>query len=297
MNEKESCSEATQRSWKYYTSFVLRYVHSLAGVAFTLFLCEHMFTNMLASSYFKEGSGFVQLVSKFHQIPGLKIIEIVFLALPFTCHAILGIFYLFQVQTNARASDGRKPALIYARNLAYTWQRRTAWILLFGLIFHVVQFRFLRYPIHVELHGQTYYVVDIDASRYAAIVRGTQGFFTINFSAPQLETIRLDKEDLDGSAVSQLLDRKAYLLTPNVGTAFLYVVRDSLGSLWMAIFYTILVISAAFHGFNGLWTFCSRWGVVISLRSQTLLRNVCYFAMVIVAAMGVSVIWNLYSMA
>lgn len=62
-------------------------------------------------------------------------------------------------------------------------------------------------------------------------------------------------------------------------------------------FYTILVISAAFHGFNGLWTFCSRWGVVISLRSQTLLRNVCYFAMVIVTAMGVSVIWNLYSMA
>ncbi|WP_375793806.1 succinate dehydrogenase cytochrome b558 subunit [Chlamydia sp. 12-01] len=297
MNEREACSEITQKPWKYYTSFVLRCVHSLAGVAFTLFLCEHMFTNMLASSYFNEGQGFVQLVSKFHQIPGLKIIEIVFLALPFISHAIIGIIYLFQSESNSEASDGSKPALIYARNIAYTWQRRTAWILLFGLIFHVVQFRFLRYPVHIELHGQTYYVVDIDSSRYPAIVRGTKGFFTINFSAPQTETIRLEREDLEGSAVSKLSESKEYLLTPNVGTAFLYIVRDSLGSLWMAIFYTILVIAAAFHGFNGLWTFCSRWGVVISLRSQALLRNLCYFAMVIVSAMGISVIWNLYSVA
>ncbi|AAP05708.1 succinate dehydrogenase cytochrome b558 subunit [Chlamydia caviae] len=297
MKERGTCSGTAQKPWKYYTSFVLRCVHSLAGVAFTLFLCEHMFINMLASSYFNEGKGFVQLVSKFHQIPGLKIIEITFLALPFICHAIIGIVYLFQGKSNSGASDGSKPALVYARNIAYTWQRRTAWILLFGLIFHVVQFRFLRYPLHVELHGQTYYVVDINSSRYPAIVRGTKGFFTINFSAPQGGTIRLDREDLEGSAVSKLSENKAYVLTPNVGAAFLYIVRDSLGSLWIAIFYTLLVIAAAFHGFNGLWTFCSRWGVVISFRSQALLRSLCYFAMVIVSTMGISVIWNLYSVA
>ncbi|WP_348663395.1 succinate dehydrogenase cytochrome b558 subunit [Chlamydia vaughanii] len=297
MNEREACSEVTQKSWKYYTSFILRCVHSLAGVAFTLFLCEHIFTNMLASSYFGEGKGFVHLVGKFHQIPGLKIIEIFFLALPFFCHAIIGIVYLFQAQPNSGHSNGSKPALHYAKNIAYTWQRRTAWILLFGLIFHVVQFRFLRYPVHVELHGQTYYAVDIDTARYQAIVRGTRGFFTINFSDPKMETIRLDIDDLEGSEVERLSERHSYLLTPNVGTAFLYIVRDSLGSLWMAIFYTILVIAAAFHGFNGLWTFCSRWGVVISLRLQALLRNLCYFAMVVVSAMGISLIWNLYSVA
>ncbi|BAE80816.1 subunit of succinate dehydrogenase [Chlamydia felis Fe/C-56] len=297
MNERETCSELSQKPWKYYTSFALRCVHSLAGVAFTLFLCEHIFTNMLASSYFKEGGGFVRLVSRFHQIPGLQIIEIVFLALPFIFHAIIGIAYLFQSKCNSGVFDGSKPSLNYARNIAYTWQRRTAWILLFGIVFHVVQFRFLRYPFHVELHGQTYYAVDINAARYTAIVRGTKGFFTINFSAPQTATIRLDKEDFEGDAISKISENKEYLLTSNVGTAFLYIVRDSLGSLWMAIFYTLLVIAAAFHGFNGFWTFCSRWGVVISLRSQALLRNLCYCAMVVVAAMGISVIWNLYSVA
>lgn len=87
-----------------YARFVLRCVHSLSGIVFTLFLCEHIFTNMLASSYFLEGSGFVQLVSSFHRIPGLKAIEIVCLALPFLCHAILGIPYLFQACPNAGIS-------------------------------------------------------------------------------------------------------------------------------------------------------------------------------------------------
>ncbi len=279
-----------------YARFVLRCVHSLSGIVFTLFLCEHIFTNMLASSYFREGSGFVQLVSSFHRIPGLKAIEIVCLALPFLCHAILGIPYLFQACPNAGISRGSKPALLYARNIAYTWQRRTAWILLFGLIFHVVQFRFVCYPVYVELHGQTYYGVTIHLERYSAMVRGTPGMFTVNFSDPQKHSLRLVISDFEGTQVSSL-STHPYFLTPRIGTAFLYVVRNALGSLWVAVFYTVLVLAAAFHGFNGLWTFISRWGIVLPTRLQTGLRNVCYCAMVIVSAMGVSTIWNIYNMA
>ncbi|WP_051118186.1 succinate dehydrogenase cytochrome b558 subunit [Chlamydia avium] len=299
MNDSDSREincEITQKSRQNYVSFILRCVHSLAGVVFTLFLCEHIFTNMLASSYFREGSGFVRLVNSFHRLPGLKVIEIVCLALPFLCHTVIGILYLFQASPNSGVSRGSKPALFYARNIAYTWQRRTAWILLFGLIFHIVQFRFICYPIHVELHGQTYYGVRIHPERYSVIVRGTHGMFTVNFSDPQHHTLRLDISDFEGDQVSRL-STHPYLLTPSIGTAFLYTVRNALGSLWMAIFYTLLVIAAAFHGFNGLWTFSSRWGIIIPSRLQTLLRNLCYCAMVVIIAMGVSMIWNIYNMA
>ena len=117
-----------------------------------------------------------------------------------------------------------------------------------------------------------------------------------NFSDPQKHTLRLDISDFEGSQVSRL-STHPYLLTPSIGTAFLYVVRNALGSLWVAVFYTVLVLAAAFHGFNGLWTFISRWGIVLPTRLQTGLRNVCYCAMVIVSAMGVSTIWNIYNMA
>lgn len=296
MNGKREISSGVSQKSRSYVSFVLRCVHSLSGVAFTLFLCEHMFTNMLASSYLSEGSGFIRLVNSFHRLPGLKVIEAVCLALPFLAHAVIGILYLFQACPNARFSNGSKPSLLYARNFAYTWQRRTAWILLFGLAFHVVQFRFICYPIHVELHGQTYYGVRIHPERYSAIVRGTHGMFTVNFSDPQGHTLRLDTSDFEGRAISRLATHP-YLLTPNIGTAFLYVVRDALGSLWAAILYTVLVLAAAFHGFNGLWTFSSRWGLVLPMRMQTILRNLCYCAMLVVSAMGISMVWNVYNMA
>ncbi|EPP34826.1 succinate dehydrogenase/Fumarate reductase transmembrane subunit [Chlamydia ibidis] len=297
MRDPEIRSDVAQNQSRYYLRFILRCIHSLSGVAFSLFLCEHMFTNMLASSYFSQGRGFVTLVNMFHRVPYLKVIEVGFLALPFLTHAIIGIVYLFQGKSNSGGSYGNIPSLRFSRNFAYTWQRRTAWLLLFGLVFHVVQFRFIRYPAHVSVHGQRYYVVNIDSARYSKVVHGTHGFFTMNFQAPNMETIQLDKDDISGDQVEYLSDSDHYLLTPSSGTAFLYIVRDTLGSFWMAVLYTILVVAAAFHGFNGFWTFCSRWGIVISSRSQTILRNLCYSAMIVVAAMGVSVIWNLYSMA
>ncbi|WP_201456447.1 succinate dehydrogenase cytochrome b558 subunit [Chlamydia sp. 17-3921] len=297
MSQRGTCPNTTQKKRFYYFAFLLRCIHSLAGLAFTLFLCEHLLTNQLAASYLGWGKGFIAMVDQFHSIPGLKVIEIICLALPFISHAVIGIVYLFQGKSNFAAGDGRQPSLRFSRNYAYSWQRWTAWILLFGLIFHVVHLRFIRYPLHLNIYGQSYYVVNIDSSRYTKIVRGTQDFLVMNVSKADQTTPRVNKSELTKVDLSLLSDKQSYLFTTSAGKAFLYIVRDSLSSLWMAILYTVLVLAAAFHGFNGLWTFCSRWGIIISSRSQTRLRNLCYCIMVLVAAMGISVIWNLYSVA
>ncbi|WP_100934362.1 succinate dehydrogenase cytochrome b558 subunit [Candidatus Chlamydia corallus] len=297
MSRREICPEVSQKKGKYYIAFALRCIHSLAGIAFTFFLCEHLFTNMLASSYFSQGKGFVAMVNSFHKVPGLKIIEIVCLALPFLSHAIIGTVYLFQGKSNSSCGDGSQPCLRYVKNYSYTWQRWTAWILLFGIAFHVAHLRFVRYPVHVDIRGTTYYAVDIQPSRYRAIVRGTKDFLTLNIANTEDSILEVPRGALDRVDAELLSERSSYLLTPSAGVAFLYVVRDALGSLPVALLYTILVIAAGFHGFNGLWTFCSRWGVIISLRLQAVLRIVCYLAMVVVTIMGVSVIWNLYSVA
>lgn len=78
------------------------------------------------------------------------------------------------------------------------------------------------------------------------------------------------------------------------GTATLLMVRDSFKSPFKAALYTIFVIAACFHAFNGLWTFCITWGVVIKARSQKKLVNLCIGLMVLIAFLGLASIWGTY---
>lgn len=183
--------------------------------------------------------------------------------------------------------------LRYGRNLAYTLQRMTAWILLAGLAFHVIQFRFVLYPIQVTIQGKIFYAVSFDAARYPSVVQEITGFFIMNVpfaeGGPQITEQFLQEKDR-----ALFASHKSYIFTPEAGKAFLYAVRNALGSLWMAIFYTLFVIAAVFHGFNGVWTFVSRWGIIISSRYLRLCQILCYVGMCVVMAMGISVIWNMY---
>lgn len=81
---------------------------------------------------------------------------------------------------------------------------------------------------------------------------------------------------------------------PDFGTATLLMVRDSFKSVFKAILYTIFVLAASFHAFNGLWTFCITWGVVIKARTQSRLVNVCIGIMVLVAFLGLASVWGTY---
>ena len=81
---------------------------------------------------------------------------------------------------------------------------------------------------------------------------------------------------------------------PDFGTATLLVVRDAFRSVFKSILYTIFVLAAVFHAFNGLWTFMITWGIVLKMRSQSRAVNWCVGIMVIIGFLGLASIWGTY---
>ena len=82
--------------------------------------------------------------------------------------------------------------------------------------------------------------------------------------------------------------------SPDFGTATLLNVRDAFKSPLKCILYTLFVLSAVFHGFNGLWTFLITWGIVIKMRSQSQAVNWCYAAMLVLGFLGLTSVWGTY---
>ncbi len=82
--------------------------------------------------------------------------------------------------------------------------------------------------------------------------------------------------------------------TKDFGTAVLLVVRDSFKSPLKCLLYTVFVLATAFHAFNGLWTFMMTWGLIIKMRSQRSMVNVCVFLMTLIALLGLFSVWGTY---
>ena len=80
----------------------------------------------------------------------------------------------------------------------------------------------------------------------------------------------------------------------NFGTATLFIVRDSFKNIFIAILYTLFVLSAVFHAFNGLWTFIITWGIVLKMRSQLKAVSMCTGIMLIIGILGLASIWGTY---
>ena len=129
----------------------------------------------------------------------------------------------------------------------------------------------------------------------------------LNFS--EFEKEYNDSGELSDKAYQALEDKKAWLkgltkrsLTrgeviaeaPDFGTATLLIVRDSFKSVFKAVLYTIFVLAAVYHGFNGLWTFMVTWGVVLKMRSQSKAVNWCTGIMIAVGFLGLASIWGTY---
>lgn len=91
-----------------------------------------------------------------------------------------------------------------------------------------------------------------------------------------------------------LSDKEVVAQAPDFGVITLLMVRDAFKSVFKSILYTIFVLSAAFHGFNGLWTFCMTWGVMIKARTQSRVMNFCWGLMGLIAFLGLASIWGSY---
>ena len=314
-------------------AFIWRRLHSLMGLWLVLFLIEHLLVNSQAALLLGDNAkGFVDGVNAIHNLPYLPVIEIFLLGVPIAIHGVLGVKYLFTAKFNSGGSNGTVPAMKYGRNRAFTWQRLSSWILLVGIILHVAKFRFIDYPDSVNQGENSYYFIPVTVDKGLYTVAARLGVTL--YSAEQITAERKEFEDrhdeqalVDASktfednnvydhqqqviltsaqAYEQKLQWLQVLEKQNVdgsqvvavakdfGTASVLAVRDTFKDPIYVGLYTIFVLAACFHGFNGLWTFCITWGVVLRVAAQQRILRWAWALMILVTFLGLAAIWGTY---
>lgn len=313
-------------------AFLWRRLHSLAGLWLVLFLINHLLTNSQAALYIgDDGEGFISSVKSIHNLPYLQVIEILLLGVPFAVHILFGIHRLVMAKPNSSDSDGSTPALgEYPRNRAYTWMRITSWLLMIGVVAHVIHMRFIEYPWNVEKDGQRYYmtVLNLDPGLYTVSERlgvtlydkqqveqlsppsqqdqalasaPQEGGFSllkgpepVTFDEHKLEEMRLKQDSLEQLHWIEALRHRpinaqqVVAVSKDFGTASLLIVRDTFKSPFMVALYSLLVLIACYHAFNGLWTFLITWGITLTEKSQRLALILSTSLMILVAFLGLA---------
>jgi succinate dehydrogenase / fumarate reductase cytochrome b subunit len=286
-------------------AFIWRRLHSLTGLWLVGYLTIHLFTNSQAALWIgNDGKGFIRAVNAIQELPYLPVIEIVVLAFPILIHLIWGVKYILSAKYNSFGNAKRAPHLPeYPRNHAYTWQRLTSWLLIIGIIAHVVHMRVIEYPVLAFKGNERSYLVRItdDAGLHSLAERLGVSLY----SAGQIGQLTNATGSGPGSRKQEKKWLKALQQRPlkadeyiasanNFGTVELLMVRDTFKMPLMLVLYTLLVLAACFHAFNGLWTFMISWGVTLSAYAQLLMRRVSTFLMIAVAGLGLSAIWITY---
>lgn len=314
------------------SAFFYRKLHSFLGIFLVLYLIFHLLTNSQAALMFgDDAAGFIHDVNFIHSLPYLIVIEIFLLGVPFLIHMIWGVRYLLYAAPNSWRGDGTVPSLPeYGRNKAYTWQRITSWILLFAIIGHVVHMRILNYPTYAKIGEHHYYMnrFDIDSGIYTLAARLGVTLYDrslVNQDHRLLEQgilpPHLLKSDQgvevgqpptnvrEALVAQQKVQARAWLkaleerplgpgqvmgISSDIGSVMLLMVREVFRDPTMMILYTIFVLAACFHAFNGLWTSLIVWGVTLSTRSMKQALVATKILMVLVAFLGLISIWGTY---
>lgn len=275
------------------STFIWRRVHSLMGFWLVIYLIEHLITNSQATLWIgDDGVGFVRLVNILESLPYLQVIEWLLIGIPLLVHGIWGVKRALSARFNAYNFGGDKPSLPYSRNQAYTWQRLSSWILLFGIIFHVIDMRLLNQPRKVLIDNEI---------RYFNVIGFDEGLTTL---APRLHTTLYFPEQIAEltSETKWVQQLKSFQLgagevvaqSVNPGTAMLLMVRNEFKSPFLSVLYTIFVLAASFHAFNGFWTFLITWGAILSYRSQKGMLPISAFGVLLLSFLGLAAIWGSY---
>lgn len=306
-------------------AFLFRRLHSIAGLFFVLFLCEHMLTNSESALLIGEqGSGFIRAVNFLQSLPYLPFIEIFLLAIPIAIHALLGILYLLEARVNSFSTDGSTVSLKgYIRNQAFTWQRITAAIIIIGVIAHVTSMRFLQRPQEVESTPQTKFAIPVtaDPGLLTLAPRLKTTIITNDSQPPLLAFLQLRMNAVDRQIqravtpsliAAEALQKERLMATytfianlhpteeswtavcEDFGTACLLIVRENFRSSWICMLYTVFVLAAAFHAANGFWTFAISWGIPLNEGGRRIVRAVGVLLGFALLGGGLASIWLTY---
>lgn len=307
-------------------AFIWRRLHSLTGLWLVLFLIEHLLVNSQAALLLGDNArGFVEMVNSIHNLPYLQVIEIFLLGAPILLHGVWGIRILFQAKFNSAVKEN-------GRNRAFTWQRLTSWILLVGIVLHVIKFRFIDYPDSLNQGERSSYfvTVSVDQGLYTVASRlgvelygpeqieqekkdlekrqGEQALVAVSKTLPETGSFDAQQQMILTSAQTyeqkidwiemlekrQIQSNEVVAVAKDFGTASLLTVRDTFKSPLYVALYTIFVLAACFHGINGLWTFCITWGVIIKVAAQQRVLRWAWGLMALIAFLGLASIWGTY---
>jgi succinate dehydrogenase / fumarate reductase cytochrome b subunit len=277
------------------TDFIWRRLHSLMGFGLVVFLIFHLFVNSLAALPLgADGKGYIESVNNINNTALLTLVEIVFLGIPFFIHIVWGIKYLRTAKFNSYKTNGSKPSLPEFRgNRAYTWQRITSWLLIFGIIAHVIHMRFIERPEEISVGATTSYMTWVTEDK--SLPSLTEKIGATLYNASELENAKKEEKPwLDAVLKQPMQSDELLAVANNFGVAEFLMMRDAFKNLGTNILYTLLVLAAVYHAFNGLWTFLICWGVTLTQEAQRLSRKICTYLGLLVGFCGLSAIWGTY---
>ncbi len=92
----------------------------------------------------------------------------------------------------------------------------------------------------------------------------------------------------------KLTSTEVIAVAHDFGTASLLSVRDTFKSPVYAALYTLFVLAACFHAFNGFWTFLITWGWILKMSAQRAWTTVVVLLMFGIIFLGLASIWGTY---
>ena len=112
--------------------FLIRRLHSLTGLVFGGYLIVHLLVNATIA---QGGTVYQVQVDKIHDLPFLPVVEWTFIYLPIIFHTVYGTWITITGQPNV----GNYP---YAKNWFYFFQRLSAIVIVFFMLFHVLSLKY-----------------------------------------------------------------------------------------------------------------------------------------------------------
>ena len=89
----------------------------------------------------------------------------------------------------------------------------------------------------------------------------------------------------------ELKPNQVIAVSQSFGVATLLSVRQIFKSPLMIALYTVFVIAACYHAFNGLWSAMIAWGVTLTARSQVVMRWIAIAFTIGLTLLGLAAIW------